>query len=258
MRVIGLDIRFQVAIPARYQSSRLPGKPLREIGDLPMICHVYDRARESGAESVVIATDDERIRRAAESHGAQVVMTGSGHGSGTERLAEAAELLNWPDDTIVVNVQGDEPQMPPEVIRQVASNLVHHPDAGMSTICTPIHESRELFDPHVVKVVRDRRNFGLYFSRAPIPWHREEFAAAAGGLPVDGGYYRHIGLYAYRVGVLRCYPGLSASPMEQVESLEQLRAIWHGIAIHVDEAVRVPPVGVDTEADLIRVNAAFC
>jgi 3-deoxy-manno-octulosonate cytidylyltransferase (CMP-KDO synthetase) len=250
-------MRFHVIIPARYQSSRLPGKPLREIGGRPMIAHVYDRACESGAASVVIATDDDRIRSAGEGFGARVVMTSPDHASGTDRLAEAVGRLELEPEDIVVNLQGDEPQMPAAVVAQVAGNLSDRPDAGMSTVCTPVLESRELFDPHLVKVVRDRRGFALYFSRAPIPWHREEFPTDAGGLPADGGYFRHIGLYAYRVQVLGAFPTLARSPMERVESLEQLRALWHGIAIHVGEAVEIPPVGVDTEADLIRVNAAF-
>lgn len=252
-----MAMHFHVVIPARYQSSRLPGKLLREIGGQPMIRHVYERACESGAASVVIATDDERIRSVAKAFGAAVVMTSPDHASGTDRLAEAVGHLKLEPQEIVVNLQGDEPQMPPSVVAQVARNLNHHPDAGMSTVCTPVLETRELFDPHLVKVVRDRRDFALYFSRAPIPWHREGFPIAAGVLPADGGYFRHIGLYAYRVQVLTTFPSLVQSPAERAESLEQLRALWHGIAIHVGEAAEIPPVGVDTEADLIRANAAF-
>jgi 3-deoxy-manno-octulosonate cytidylyltransferase (CMP-KDO synthetase) len=248
--------RFRVAIPARYASTRLPGKPLRQIAGRSLIEHVYRRARASGALEVVIATDDVRIQEIANSFGATVCMTSPHHRSGTDRLAEVAAQLNWPDDAIVVNVQGDEPQMPPALIRQVAAGLEAHPDAGIATVCAPIDDPTELFNSNVVKVVRDMRDYALYFSRAPIPWHREEFGTGGeqlNSLPEGGAWFRHIGLYAYRVAVLASYPRLTSAMIEQAESLEQLRALWHGIRIYVAEAIEIPPPGVDTETDLARV-----
>jgi 3-deoxy-manno-octulosonate cytidylyltransferase (CMP-KDO synthetase) len=254
------DLPFRVAIPARYASTRLPGKPLRLLAGRPLIEHVYRRALASGALEVVIATDDARIREVAEGFGATVCMTSPDHASGTDRLAEAAARLGWPDDAIVVNVQGDEPGMPPALVWQVARGLATHPDAGIATACARIRDPAELFDPNAVKVMRDARGYALYFSRAPIPWHREAFrtgAAALAELPADTAWFRHIGLYAYRVAVLRRYPELTPAPAEQAESLEQLRALWHGIRIHVAEAVETPPPGVDTEADLARAEAEW-
>ncbi len=252
----GSEPRFRVAIPARYASTRLPGKPLRLLAGRPLLEHVYRRALASGALEVVIATDDRRIQEAAESFGAPVCMTSSEHRSGTDRLAEVAARCGWPDEAIVVNLQGDEPQMPPALIRQVATELEDHPAAGIATVCARIRQSAEVFDPNVVKVVRDREGFALYFSRAPIPWHREAFRAGGEDLtelPTDAAWFRHIGLYAYRVAVLRSFPRLASAPCEQTESLEQLRALWQGIRIHVAEAAEAPPPGVDTEADLARV-----
>lgn len=251
-------VSFRVAIPARYQSTRLPGKPLREIGGVPMIEHVHRRALESGARSVIVATDDARIQRVCEGFGAQVCLTGSQHHSGTDRIAEATQALGWAAEEIVVNLQGDEPLMPPNLVRQVAEGLMNHPDAGIATLFTPILESRELFDPHVVKVVTDHRGYALYFSRAPVPWHREEFASAPDQLPQGRLFKRHLGIYAYRAGVLNDYATLPESMLEQAESLEQLRALDAGVRIHVGGAETAPPPGVDTEADLIRVNAALC
>ena len=249
---------FRVAIPARYHSSRLPGKLLREIGGVPMIEHVHRRALESGARSVIVATDDRRIQRVCERFGAQVCLTDSQHQSGTDRIAEAAHALGWAEDEIVVNLQGDEPLMPPNLVRQVAEGLMNHKDAGIATLSTSILESRELFDPHVVKVVTDHQGYALYFSRAPVPWHREEFATAPDRLPTGGVFKRHLGIYAYRAGVLNGYASLPDSMLEQAESLEQLRALDAGVRIYVDVAEASPPPGVDTEADLIRVNAALC
>lgn len=251
---------FRVAIPARYASTRLPGKPLRLLGGQTLLEHVYRRALASGALEVVIATDDQRIREVAEDFGATVCMTSPDHPSGTDRLAEVAARYGWPDDAILVNLQGDEPQMPPALIRQVAAELEARPVAGIATVCARIHQPAEVFDPNVVKVTRDRDGFALYFSRAPIPWHRDAFRDGGGELrelPADTAWFRHIGLYAYRVAVLRDFPRLEPAPVERAESLEQLRALWRGIRIHVAEAAEAPPPGVDTEADLARVAAEF-
>jgi 3-deoxy-manno-octulosonate cytidylyltransferase (CMP-KDO synthetase) len=250
-------LRFDVVIPARYASTRLPGKPLRLIAGSPMLQHVVWRAQESGADSVWVATDDERIRRAAEDCGARVCMTSGEHRSGTERIAEVVGRLGYADDALVVNLQGDEPLMPPELLRQVAEELSTHAEAAASTLAVPIESAEELFDPNAVKVVTDARGFALYFSRAPIPWHREAFAEGRRRLPQGVQWRRHLGLYAYRAGFLRAFAGWPASPLEQAESLEQLRAIWRGAAIWVGKAMRACPPGVDTEADLARVQAAL-
>ncbi len=249
---------FKVAIPARYGSTRLPGKPLRPIAGRPMLEHVYDQALASGAEEVVIATDDARIQQVAQALGARVVMTAAGHASGADRLAEVATQLNWPDETIVVNLQGDEPLMPPALLRQVAIGLASHPEAGIATLCTRISQVHEVFDPNMVKVVLDAQGYALYFSRAPVPYHRDEFSKHGEQLPqlpAGTNYFRHLGLYAYRAADLRRYPTLPPCMLEQTESLEQLRGLWNGIRIYVEEALEVPPPGVDTEADLARVEA---
>lgn len=248
---------FRVAIPARYASTRLPGKPLLAIAGRPMIEHVYRQALASGAREVVIATDDPRIRDAAEGFGATVCMTDAGHASGTDRLAEVAQRLNWPDEAIVVNLQGDEPLMPPPLLARVAQGLEEHPEAGIATVAAPIHDRREVFDPNAVKVVLDVQGYALYFSRAPIPYHRDAFARGGDALPEGTHYLRHIGLYAYRAEVLRRYPQLPPCMPERAESLEQLRALWNGIRIHVLVTDAAPPVGVDTPADLARVEAVL-
>lgn len=250
-----MESRFRVVIPARYGSTRLPGKPLRLIAGRPLIEHVYRKVLASGAVEVIVATDDERIQKVAEGFGAQVCMTATHHPSGTDRLAQVATLRRWHDEDIVVNVQGDEPLLPAALIRQMASDLETHPDAGMATACTRILNAQEIFDPHVVKVVMDSHSYALYFSRAPIPYHRDGFATGHDHLPTDTDYFRHIGLYAYRVAVLRRYPELSACGLEQAESLEQLRALWNGIRIHVGMVAHIPSAGVDTEADVARVEA---
>ncbi len=247
---------FRVLIPARYASSRLPGKPLRRIAGRPMLEHVYRQAVQSGAQEAVIATDDERIRAAAEGFGARVCMTGAQHQSGTERLAEAVRLLSCRDDEVVVNLQGDEPFMPAALLRQVAAALAAHPEAPMATLCTPILYMHELFDYHLVKLVRDAAGNALYFSRAPIPWHRDEFASPGDRLPADATpFFRHIGLYAYRAGFLQEYVSLPPSPLERAESLEQLRVLWHGRRIHAEVAEEVPGPGIDTERDLQAAEA---
>jgi len=250
-------VSFCVVIPARYAATRLPGKPLLDIAGKPMIQHVHERARESGAEMVIIATDDERVQAAAEGFGARVCMTSSRHRSGTDRLAEVVDQLALDDERIVVNLQGDEPLMPPAVIHQVADNLAANPGAGMATVCSRITTAAELFDPHAVKVVRDAAGMAVYFSRAAIPWDRDAFASTTEELPERSEHYRHIGLYAYRAGFLRQYVAWPSCHLEEMESLEQLRALWHGQRIHVAEAIERPPAGVDTARDLDTVRAHF-
>lgn len=239
---------FKVVIPARYASTRLPGKPLRLIDGRPMLQHVYARALQSGAEAVIIATDDPRIQRAARDFPASVCMTSPEHTSGTDRLGEVVETMRWSDDEIIVNVQGDEPLIPPTIISQVAADLAGNADAAVATLAHAITSSAEGHDPNVVKVVRDRSGHALYFSRAAIPFCREGQDAAAGGM------LRHIGLYAYRAGFLRHYSRLETAPLERVEKLEQLRVLWHGKKIYVGIATQMPGPGVDTEADLALVE----
>jgi len=241
--------RFKVVIPARYASTRLPGKPLRLLAGRPMLQHVHDRAQQSGAETVIIATDDPRIEQAARAFPASVCMTSPRHTSGTERLGEVVERMHWSDDEIIVNVQGDEPLIPPELISQVAEDLAVHADAAVATLAHEVATAAQARDPNVVKVVLDRSGYALYFSRAAIPFCRDGGDADAGSL------LRHIGLYAYRAGFLRHYWELEAAPLEQVEKLEQLRVLWHGMKIHVAMAVQIPGPGVDTENDLRSVAA---
>ncbi|MEQ6918299.1 3-deoxy-manno-octulosonate cytidylyltransferase [Halomonas aquatica] len=244
---------FIAVIPARHASSRLPGKPLAEIAGEPMVAHVWRRAGESGASRVVVATDDERIRDALVPIGAEVVMTRADHPSGTDRLAEVAERLGLSDDAVLVNVQGDEPLIPPVLIDQVAARLFDDPEASIATLAEPISDVETLFNPNAVKVVRALSGRALYFSRAPIPWDRDAFASRPEMLETDA-WLRHIGLYAYRVGFLADYRDWPPSPLERLEQLEQLRALHHGHAIQVALA-RVPhPAGVDTEEDLVRVR----
>ncbi|MCG6966722.1 MAG: 3-deoxy-manno-octulosonate cytidylyltransferase [Chromatiaceae bacterium] len=249
---------FKVVIPARYGSQRLPGKPLLEIAGKPMIQHVFERACESGAHEVVIATDDARIQSAVGRFTDQVCMTSSAHNSGTDRIAEVVSQLRWPEHTLVVNLQGDEPLMPPELVSQVAATLEGHPEAGMATLAVPLTEAEQLFDANVVKVVVDRNGYALYFSRATIPWKRDLFVADAEPQPAwIEGLHRHLGIYAYRAGFLVGYARLPVSPIERMESLEQLRVLWNGGRIAVDVAASAPPAGVDTAEDLIRVTAAL-
>ena len=245
---------FRVVIPARYASTRLPGKPLLDIAGKPMLQHVWERACRSGAESVFIATDDPRIVDVAQSFGAQVCMTGAHHRSGTERLAEVAEQQGEPDDRVYVNVQGDEPLLAPELVRQTAEDLLAHPDADIATLAGTIDDADTLFDAAAVKVVTDAGGYALYFSRAPIPWDRDAFAGDARVLPPGHGYRRHIGLYAYRVRYLREHATLPPAWCEQAENLEQLRALHAGRRIHVADAIVPPGPGVDTAEDLDRVR----
>ena len=245
--------RFTVVIPVRLASTRLPGKALLPIAGRPMIQHVWERASESGAGKVVLATDDQRVVEAAGAFGATALMTDPGHRSGTERVAEAARLLGLGNDEVVVNVQGDEPLVPPALIDQVAGDLTLHPRAQMATLCEPIDRSAEVFDPGTVKVVTDREGYALYFSRAPIPWHRGHFEA--GALPGGATAKRHIGIYACRVRYLRTYASQGSPEIEKAESLEQLRALYHGARVRVVEACERPGPGVDTARDLERVRA---
>ncbi len=242
---------FVVVIPARYSSSRLPGKPLADIHGKPMIEWVIERALQAGAARVIVATDDERIKRAIAHAGAEVCMTSVDHQSGTERLAEVCETLGLAPDTIVVNVQGDEPLIPPAVIRQVAEDLAAN-QAPMATLAVPITEQEELFNPNAVKVVTDAAGYALYFSRAAIAWERDNFALAERVMRAP--HARHVGIYAYRAGFIRQYVGWAPSPLEQIEALEQLRVLWHGERIHVAMALETPPAGVDTADDLERVR----
>lgn len=243
---------FVVAIPARYASTRLPGKPLRLIAGEPMIVHVARRAREAGAREVVVATDDARIADALAPLGVTVCMTSSDHASGTDRLAETAAQRGWSDDTVVVNLQGDEPLAPPAAIRAAVDALIAS-GAPIATLAQPISGTDELFDPNCVKLVRDAQGIALYFSRAPIPWHRDAFARDRLTLP-PGPWLRHIGLYVYRVGALRQFAQMRAGALEQIESLEQLRALEAGWRIAVALSPEPFPAGVDTEADLARVE----
>ena len=247
--------RFRVVIPARYASTRLPGKPLAEVGGMPMVVRVAQRALESGADEVVIATDHEAIGAAARLYGIHVQMTSEQHVSGTDRIAEVVAAHNWPDETLVVNVQGDEPLIDPQLIRNVAIRLDQCSDASVATACHRLGTFEEFLNPNVVKLVMDRAGRALYFSRAPIPWARDAFAAGMEALPAGLPVCRHIGLYAYRAGFLRHYGALAPAPIEQFEALEQLRVLWHGYTIVVAEANEAPSPGVDTPEDLARVNA---
>lgn len=249
-------MHFRAVIPARYASSRLPGKPLADIGGRPMVLHALERALQAGAESVVVATDDVRVLQAVEAAGHQALMTSPAHQSGTERLVEVAETLGWPDGTLVVNVQGDEPLIDPALIREAARQLVLHDDAVMATLAHPIHDHADFINPNVVKVVADEAGYALYFSRAPIPWPRDAFATQQ-PMPHEFGALRHIGLYAYRVGFLRTYASLASSPLERYEMLEQLRVLWHGYRISLGVTPIAPAPGVDTPEDLARVRALF-
>lgn len=245
---------FKVVIPARYGSTRLPGKPLLEIAGKPMLQHVVELASRSAADEIVVATDDARIVGLCEGLGVAALMTDAGHRSGSDRVAEVIERRGWDDDCIVVNLQGDEPAMPPALLDQVAQDLAGLEGGVMSTLAHPIKDSAVLFDPHVVKVVTDAAGFALYFSRAPVPWHRDEFLGKHISMPANGVFLRHIGLYAYRAGFLKRYVAWAPSPLELAESLEQLRVLWHGERIHVSVALAEPGPGVDTADDLARVS----
>jgi 3-deoxy-manno-octulosonate cytidylyltransferase (CMP-KDO synthetase) len=248
---------FTAIIPARYASSRLPGKPLIDLGGKPMVVRVAERAAASGATRVVIATDDARIAEAARRHGCEVAMTRADHASGTDRLAEVVIQLGLAEREIVVNVQGDEPLIPPALVSEVARTLDTHSDAAIATACHPIGSAAEMANPNVVKVVLDAAGYALYFSRAPIPYARDAFAHGLSAIPAGLPVYRHVGLYAYRAGFLRAFTGLAPAPIEIFESLEQLRALWHGERISVAITAQAPPAGVDTAEDALRVAREF-
>jgi 3-deoxy-manno-octulosonate cytidylyltransferase (CMP-KDO synthetase) len=245
---------FKVVIPARYASSRLPGKPLVDIAGKPMVIRVVEQARASGAEDVVVATDHAEVEQVVRDYGYHVVMTRPDHTSGTDRIAEVVQQMAWPNDTIVVNVQGDEPLIPPRLIEEVALNLAQHQEASMATACHAIHDKTAMFNPNVVKVIIDAHGHALYFSRAPIPYARDAFAEGR-DIPVAMPVYRHIGIYAYKSAFLKAYAGLEPAFIEKFEALEQLRVLWHGHKISVAVTDHAPAVGVDTKADLEHVRA---
>ncbi len=253
-----LKSTYNIVIPARYASSRLPAKPLINIAGKTMLQHTYDRACSSQAKEVFIATDDKRILASAKNYTNNVILTSQHQQSGTDRLAEVVDLLAWGDNSIIVNVQGDEPLILAEHIEQVAQALDSNEKAGISTLSYRIQNVSDLFDHNIVKVVSDSKGFAMYFSRAAIPWNRDEFRqynVKDIQLPRDTPYFRHIGIYAYRASTLRKYQSLPPAPVEQVESLEQLRAMYHGINIMVSETDKQPGHGVDVEADIKRVEA---
>lgn len=242
---------FKVVIPARYASVRLPGKPLLDIAGKPMVIRVAEKANQSGAETVVIATDFEKIMQVAEEHQVDALMTRVDHQSGTDRIAEVAQALNWDDDDVVVNVQGDEPLIDPVLIQEVALTLAHSKEAVMATACHAINDEASILNPNIVKVVLDVGGHALYFSRSPIPYPRnDEYKQNILA-------YRHIGIYAYRVGFLKQYAELSVTQLEKIESLEQLRVLHHGYKIAVSVTDNAPAVGVDTQADLDDVRRIF-
>ncbi len=248
---------FHVVVPARYASTRLPGKPLADIGGRPMVVRVVEAALRSAASDVCVATDDERVCAAVEGHGHRAVMTRADHLSGTDRIAEVALELGWADHDIVVNVQGDEPLIEPALIDAVAAALAIDLEAAVATAAHPIATAADFFNPNAVKVVCDAAGRALYFSRAPIPWARDAFATDRAALPLGLGALRHIGIYAYRVGFLHQYGKLAPAPIEHSEALEQLRVLWHGHAIRVAVADCPPEPGVDTADDLERVRRKF-
>src|SRR5258706_3756134 len=250
-------MKFTVLIPARYASTRLPGKPLADIAGKPMVVRVWERAQARGATRVVVPTDDVRVRDAVIAHGVAACMTRGDHAPGTDGLAEAAQQLGSADDEIVGNVQGDEPLLDGGLIRSMAALLEARRDAAVATACHPIDDAAEAFNPNVVKVVLDAAGYALYFSRATIPWARDAFHENSKALPPDLPLYRHYGLYAYRVSFLRAFPSLSPAPIERFEALEQLRALWHGYRIAVEITHGTPAPGIDTPADLARVREIF-
>lgn len=245
---------FTVVIPARMASSRLPNKPLVDLAGLPMVVRVAQRAQMSLAHQVVVAADDESIVQACQAHGIEALLTRQDHASGSDRLAQACQLLGLSDDTVVVNVQGDEPLIEPALINEVARVLADRPGASMSTAAHAIASVSEFCNPNVVKVVLDAQQMALYFSRAPIPWWRDAWAGGSFSELPSPAPLRHIGIYAYRAGFLAQFPTLAPAPLESLESLEQLRALWHGHRIAVHVTLDAPGPGVDTPEDLVRVR----
>jgi 3-deoxy-manno-octulosonate cytidylyltransferase (CMP-KDO synthetase) len=248
-----MTLDFVVAIPARFAATRLPGKPLRLLGGEPLVLHVARCALAAGAREVWVAADDARIMRALDSTGVRIAMTSPEHASGSDRLAECASIAGWSDDTVVVNLQGDEPFAPAAGIRAVAS-VLRDSGAQMGTLAAPIDDIAQVFDPNTVKLVRNDKGDALYFSRAPIPWHRGTFAAGAPTLPEMGGWLRHIGIYAYRAGFLKQFAAMPPGRLEQLESLEQLRVLEAGMRIAVGVTPERFPPGVDTEEDLAQAE----
>ncbi|MDR0996357.1 MAG: 3-deoxy-manno-octulosonate cytidylyltransferase [Zoogloeaceae bacterium] len=249
-------MNFVAVIPARYASTRLPGKPLLDLGGKPMVVRVAERAKAAGAQTVVVATDSPEVEAAAKAHGIDALMTSADHASGTDRLAEVVRAQGWGDEVLVVNVQGDEPLIDPAHITLAARSLAGS-GADIATLAHPLSSAEEFFNPNVVKVVCNEQGDALYFSRAPIPWARDAFATDRNQLPAALPAYRHIGLYAYRAAFLRDYAALAPSPLEQLESLEQLRALWHGRRIRVEIVSGPPAPGVDTPEDAARMQAMF-
>ena len=251
-----MDEQFSVVVPARFASTRLPGKPLADIAGVPMIVRVARQALASGAREVVVATDNERVRTVVSDHGLDVMLTRSDHPSGSDRVMEVVSAKGWPNDHIVINVQGDEPMIPPAVIGQVAKLLAQHSNILIATLCEPVHDATLLFDPNIVKVVRDRVGRARYFSRAPIPWRRDDFSNEQRQdlALTQNAWWRHIGIYGYRVAGLTRFCQLPPGVLERIELLEQLRLIENGIEIIVGEAVAAVPAGVDTPDDLERVR----
>ncbi|MCC8373450.1 MULTISPECIES: 3-deoxy-manno-octulosonate cytidylyltransferase [Photorhabdus] len=245
---------FTVIIPARFASTRLPGKPLADIHGKPMIVRVMERAKRSGAARVIVATDNHDVVDAVVAAGGEACLTKENHHSGTERLAEVINKYQFSDDEIIVNVQGDEPLIPEEIIKQVAENLAGC-KAGMATLAVQIHDAEEAFNPNAVKVVMDKQGYALYFSRATIPWERDRFIQSRE--TIGDNFLRHIGIYAYRAGFIRRYVQWEPSPLEQIEMLEQLRVLWYGEKIHVGIALKAPGVGVDTPEDLAAIRKVF-
>lgn len=246
---------FYVVIPARLASTRLPNKPLADIAGKPMVVRVAERAQLSGALDVIVATDDVSIQDVCKKYGISSMMTKPTHLSGTDRIAEVAEKMQWADDAVIVNVQGDEPLIDPALIIATAARI--NDQTPMATVAHPILSAEDIFNPNIVKVVLDKKSNALYFSRAPMPWDRASFADRPQSMPKGYEAFRHIGLYAFRNAFLKKYSSLSVSPIEQFEALEQLRVLWHGYAIAVHISQLVPPAGVDTPEDLERVRQHF-
>lgn len=247
-------MNFTVVIPARYASTRLPAKPLADIAGKPMIIRVMEQAKKSGANRVIVATDNQTVFDVVNSHNGEVILTSDQHKSGTERLAEVINICQFADDEVIVNVQGDEPLIPPVTIDQVAENLVKY-KTGMATLAVPITTVEEAFNQGAVKVVTDKDGYALYFSRATIPWERDRFTHSIS--TIGDFYLRHIGIYAYRASFIRQYVTWQPTRLEQIEMLEQLRVLWYGEKIHVAIAKEIPAIGVDTQQDLEAVRAIF-